>query len=595
MSYLVLARKYRPQTFEELVGQEHVSTTLINAMDAKRLAHAYIFSGPRGCGKTTTARILARALNCAQGPTPHPCGQCSQCLEISSGNSPDDVIEIDGASNRGIDQIRDLRDTVKYAPARSRYRIIIIDEAHQITEAGFNALLKTLEEPPPHAVFMLATTDVQKFPATILSRCQRFQLKSISPAGIQQQLKKIADLEKIRISPEALLEVARSANGSLRDALSLLDQVIAYSPDGATDKDIRALLGLLPRETVRAFADVLREGVPEKTLAAVQKAVSDGFDLFQLAHDLTSFWHGLLLAKSGVPDSFFANSSEAQELAGLYTLPRLERNLQIISRTTEQMRRSEASRVTFELACLELSKKTMSADEILSRLEDLEKNLRDADFPTTTPGRPPAADAPTLKKKVAEPAAPPPAALPTPPPLPAAPPPPAKESSLTDTDVRIAWPGILQEIGKKKPALEPSVAEASWELKPQGNIVVYSSKEFHHQQILAQIPLLQKVLADKLSAAVHVQCHFKPKPAPVDAAPKSLPAAEPTPEEMVAEEAEDSGFADDNSRPEPAKTTESAADNVDAEEIVRQDLGAKKLLDRFPGKIKKIHPTPVTP
>ncbi len=208
MSYLVLARKYRPQSIDDLVGQEHVAKTLANAIVRQRIAHAYVLSGPRGCGKTTTARILARALNCVKGPTAAPCGECPQCVEIANGSSTDDVLEIDGASNRGIDQIRELRETVKYAPARSRYRVIIIDEAHQISKDGFNALLKTLEEPPPHVVFMMATTESQKIPETILSRCQRFQLRSITLTDIFDRLKRIVDAEKIPVEEAALREVA---------------------------------------------------------------------------------------------------------------------------------------------------------------------------------------------------------------------------------------------------------------------------------------------------------------------------------------------------------------------------------------------------
>jgi DNA polymerase-3 subunit gamma/tau len=288
MSYLVLARKYRPQTFGDLVGQEHVTTTLVNALQAKRLAHAYVFSGPRGCGKTTTARLLAKALNCVQGPTPTPCGACAPCVEIAQGASPDDVLEIDGASNRGIDQIRELRDTVKYAPARARYRVFIIDEAHQITEAGFNALLKTLEEPPPHAVFMMATTESQKIPGTILSRCQRFQLRSIAAPAIQAQLKKVLLQEGITVADDALSDVARAAHGSLRDALSLLDQVLAYAPNGASSADVRTLLGLLPQAFIRSFTAVLRDGSSEKVLQSIRQALDDGFDLDRKSTRLNS-------------------------------------------------------------------------------------------------------------------------------------------------------------------------------------------------------------------------------------------------------------------------------------------------------------------
>ncbi len=224
MSYIVLARKYRPQNFDDLVGQASVSTTLLNAIQSNRIAHAYIFAGPRGIGKTTTARVLAKCLNCEKGPTIQPCNQCDSCTSIGEGTSMEDVLEIDGASNRGIEQIRELRENAKYTPARSRYRIYIIDEAHQITKDAFGALLKTLEEPPSHVIFMMATTEVHKIPAPILSRCQRFSLKPIAPELVFEHLKKIGRNEKIKVEDEALKHIVRFVEGSLRDALSLLDK-----------------------------------------------------------------------------------------------------------------------------------------------------------------------------------------------------------------------------------------------------------------------------------------------------------------------------------------------------------------------------------
>jgi DNA polymerase-3 subunit gamma/tau len=561
MSYLVLARKYRPQTFEDLVGQNHATVTLINALEAKRLAHAYVFSGPRGCGKTTTARLLAKALNCVKGPTPTPCGECPQCKEIAGGTSTDDVLEIDGASNRGIDQIRELRDTVKYAPARCRYRIYIIDEAHQITDAGFNALLKTLEEPPPHAVFMMATTELHKFPATILSRCQRFQLRPIPLADTQKRLEEIMKKEKLKADPEALLEVARAAHGSLRDALSLLDQAIAYAPDGVTAGHIRSLLGLLPRATVREFNAALLEGTPEKVLQAVQKAVENGFDLQQLGQDLLSHWHEVLLWKSGVRDATLPNAAELEEASRAHSVPDLERRLQIITLCLDQMRRSEAPRVTFELACLEIAKKALSVEEILLRLESLEKSLKDGDAsprPSVTvfPARP--ADvkknseltAPSSpRREEISPEAPAPAAggdraaassFPSPSistatkipaPQESRPAPASPTVRLDASHIQNAWKRLLEEVSKKKPSLEPFLRSAAWEWREGQSVELVCGQEFQREHLTRNLPILSEAFGRALAecagdpaAFVSLRCVLKESPAqgataPANAAP----------------------------------------------------------------------------
>src|SRR6266849_2589052 len=248
MSYQVIARKWRPQTFGEVVGQEHVTRTLVNAIRANRVAHAYIFSGPRGVGKTTTARILAKALNCVKGPTPDPCNQCDACKEITAGTSLD-VIEIDAASNRGIDQIRELREMVRYAPAASRNKVVILDEAHMLTGEASNALLKTLEEPPDRVIFVMATTEPENLADTIRSRSQHFHFRALSFAEIVQTLEKIAREEKLEIDSGALAVMARAAEGSLRDALSLLEQAMAYCGTTITDTQVRELLGAVERKS----------------------------------------------------------------------------------------------------------------------------------------------------------------------------------------------------------------------------------------------------------------------------------------------------------------------------------------------------------
>ncbi len=281
MQYQVLARKWRPKNFNELVGQEHVSRTLMNALQIGRVAHAFLFSGPRGSGKTSTARILAKALNCHKGKPGEPCSECPSCLEIAAGNCMD-VLEIDAASNRGIDEIRELKEKTRYSPARDRNKIFIIDEVHMLTQEAFNALLKTLEEPPPHVVFILATTEYHKIPATILSRCQQYSFKLIQYPLIMERLREIAKAEGIEISTIALEQVVFSSGGSMRDAMSALDQVIAFSGATVRDEDVTALLGLVePKvlgQTVRAIAG--------NDVAELLKIVAD---LVEVGQDLQQF------------------------------------------------------------------------------------------------------------------------------------------------------------------------------------------------------------------------------------------------------------------------------------------------------------------
>src|ERR1035441_8226714 len=258
--YQVIARKYRPQSFAELIGQEHVRTTLENAIAQNRIAHGYIFSGQRGTGKTTVARILARCLNCINGPTATPCGVCASCLEIAGGNSPD-VIEIDAASNRGINEMRELRENVRYRPARDRYKVFIVDEAHQITSEAFNALLKTLEEPPEWAVFILCTTEVHKIPTTIASRCQQFNFRSVEFGDVVARMDYICRQEGIETEPEALAVLAQSGEGSVRDSLSALDQAIACCGAKLTGEAVRDLLGMYSIESLSRVAQIGRAHV----------------------------------------------------------------------------------------------------------------------------------------------------------------------------------------------------------------------------------------------------------------------------------------------------------------------------------------------
>jgi DNA polymerase-3 subunit gamma/tau len=298
MSYLVLARKYRPQNFEELVGQAHITELLRKSIESGRIAHAFLFCGPRGIGKTSCARILAKSLNCQNGPTLKPCGECSACLEIANGNSFD-VIEIDGASNRGIDEIRTLRENVKFAPSYGRYKIYIVDEVHMLTSDAFNALLKTLEEPPEHVKFIFATTEVHKVPATILSRCQRFDFKRIQVEVIMANLKSICGKENLKANEEALFAIAKAAQGSMRDALSILDQLSALSDKGIDAADVFSMLGMVEIEFLFDLTDALIARSCVKALDIFNQIIERGKDIKQLGKDLTEHFRHLMIVKVG--------------------------------------------------------------------------------------------------------------------------------------------------------------------------------------------------------------------------------------------------------------------------------------------------------
>src|ERR1700685_3583404 len=296
MSYKVIARKYRPQTFSEIVGQQHVTRTIANAINSNRVAHAYIFSGVRGVGKTTTARILAKALNCEKGTTADPDGTCASCREIAEGRSLD-VIEIDAASNRGIDQIRELREMVRYAPASSRYKIVILDEAHQLTDEASNALLKTLEEPPERVVFILATTRAEDLVETIKSRAQLFQFRALAFQEIAGEIERIVKSEDLKIDSGAVAVLARAAEGSLRDGLSLLEQAIAYSGDAITDQQVRELLGVVAESVLDDLVEAISAQSADRALNLVHRLIADGQNLQHFCREAIRHFRNLLVTR----------------------------------------------------------------------------------------------------------------------------------------------------------------------------------------------------------------------------------------------------------------------------------------------------------
>ncbi len=330
--YQSIYRKWRPRFFEDIVGQEHITRTLINAIKLNRIAHAYIFSGPRGVGKTTTARILSKALNCQTGPTDHPCNQCHQCIRINSGQSMD-VVEIDGASNRGIDEIRELRSKIGFAPAEGKYKVYIIDEVHMLTNEAFNALLKTLEEPPIQVLFVFATTTPQKVPKTILSRCQCFNFRRISVDEIVTKLKKIIEEEKLNIDLPSLRLIAVSATGSMRDAESILDQVITFSEKQVTYEDVKEILGIIPQKMLLQFTQAIVARDTKAGLVLIDQLVKEGIDLHQFVQDMIVYTHQLslikILGKNNHPGSLF-EEKDSEQLLELATATDMKTILDII-------------------------------------------------------------------------------------------------------------------------------------------------------------------------------------------------------------------------------------------------------------------------
>lgn len=374
MSYLVLARKFRPSTFDEVIGQDHISQTLKNAIKEDKVAHAYLFSGPRGTGKTTMARIFAKALNCKNGPTPEPCCKCENCVEIAKNQSID-VMEIDAASNTGVDNIREIRENVKFGATSSKYKIYIIDEVHQLSTGAFNALLKTLEEPPEHVIFILATTEQHKVPITILSRCQKYRFRLLSTNEIAMAIKNIARKDNFEIEDEALKIIINASGGSMRDALSLLDQAISATTGKITEEYIRNLIGLLPKEIISSTIDYIAKNDVDSIIKMCKRVYEEGYNVLQFAKDLRDHLRQLMIF-SVSPDAAEVSTEDKKlfdRQKTLFPMSRYIRMGNLISKALEEMKWHDQPRILLELYLLKMAEPYYNVGELISKINEIAK------------------------------------------------------------------------------------------------------------------------------------------------------------------------------------------------------------------------------
>lgn len=491
MSYLVLARKHRPQTFDELIGQEHISELLKKALKSEKVAHSYLFCGPRGIGKTSCARILAKALNCEQGPTIIPCGKCTACQEITKGSSFD-VLEIDGASNRGIDEIRALRENVKFAPSYGRFKIYIIDEVHMLTTEAFNALLKTLEEPPEHVKFIFATTEPNKIPATIISRCQRFDFKRVPIKTIVELLEDISEKENLTINEDALYAIGKAAQGSLRDALSILDQLSALSEEGIKTDDVFSMLGLVETEFLFELTDAIAQKNCSLSLQVLEKIIDKGKDIKQLTKDLTEHFRHLMVVKVGgkslgklidypvvIKEKFLVQCEQ-------FTLKDILQSIDTFIGTQEVARITESIRMPLEVALAKITYQGETAPALPPQQTASTAQVQSNPIPPklNIPAKnlnpePKAETSPTVS---------------------------AMTKSTDLSQIRKVWDTLTHAVSKKKMSLAAYLQEGSpYTLKDNTLTIGFSPKFKFHKESLEDAPnlkLVEDIFTEKLKSPI---------------------------------------------------------------------------------------------
>jgi DNA polymerase-3 subunit gamma/tau len=504
-AHQVLARKYRPQGFEELVGQPAVSQTLANALTSKRVHHAYLFTGPRGCGKTTTARILAKGLNCEKGPTPEPCDECTSCREIALSSSLD-VLEMDAASHTGVDDVREvIVETVALAPTRDRYKVFIIDETHMLSNSAFNALLKTIEEPPAHVVFILATTEAHKVPATIASRCQRFKFRPVGPDLLAGHLASIAKKEKVAVDPEALDLLARAAEGSLRDAVSLLDQCRSAGEGKVTVDSVREMFGFVPQDLLIGVASALLARDPKALAGWLKKIYEEGVEPAQLLKDLRAALEGVYLVKLGAGEPVDAVWTKALAGASAESLGFLMKRL---NRALEELRYGDSPRLALELGLFSAIEAAHDLGAWVARLDALEKRL------AAGGGGSGLSPAPALTPRAAPPSQPP-----------------AETSDAAEPDEApagggISWAALVEAVSKEKITLGSALEKGRGEPKPVGGYLIRFAKNFDLDMARRSTAVLEAALARLAGRPVALELALgaAEAPAPSDIVDRGMPA-----------------------------------------------------------------------
>ena len=594
MSYQVLARKWRPQRFDDVVGQQAVTRTLRNALTSGRIAHAFVFAGSRGCGKTTTARILARALNCVKGPTPDPCGECDACIEIAQGRDID-VLEIDAASHTGIDNIREVVIAgLAIAPVRDRYKVFIIDEVHQLSPASFNALLKSIEEPPPHVVFMMATTELHKIPDTILSRSQVFEFKSISAKAISEQLRRIATAEAIEVPDAALALVSRAAEGSMRDAQSALDQVIAFAGHTISVDDVSAVLGLIGRDLLFEIVEAVLDEDGPRAFALADRAVESGHDLRLVCRELAGLVRDLMIisvdpARASEGEIAETERTRIAELARRFSREDLMRAFDVLAKAEQDIRNASQPRYHLEMALLRWMhlRKLVPLTELLDQMGGSSPRSSSGPTQIARPAVPAPRSTPAPPARAVAPARPPESSRPATPTASSTPPSPPKPA-------RSAAPATPAGALPAAPQVGGRAAMTVSALKDELLAEVRSKRGFFYNTVVAQAQRIE-VTEERITFAflpVHVKLRelFEQQRGWLEEAAQRLSGRKMTVIAVQAESASGPGEAP-AAPPAPVASTETStasAAGADAKQDVMATPVMRDLLDVFPAEIRNI-------